>query len=83
MYHQKLSPTYVKRQDELSAHEGALFKGNTSIIPADLHRETIQKIYEGHLGVESCLRRARGREAFNWPLMTSQIKDYVSNFHIM
>ena len=81
MYLQKFSRMYVKCQDELSAHEGIPFKGNTSIIPADLHREIIQKIHEGHLGVESCLRRAR--EAFNWPLLTSEIKDYVSNFHIM
>ena len=37
----------------------------------------LQKIHEGHLGVESCLRRAR--EVFYWPLMTSEVKDYVSN----
>ena len=81
MYLQKLSPTYVKCQDELSPDEGTLFKGNTSIISADLHREIIQKIHEGHLGVESCLRRAR--EAFYWPLITSEIKDYVSNCSIL
>ena len=37
----------------------------------------LQKVHEGHLGVESCLRRAR--EVFYWPLMSSEIKDYVSN----
>ena len=37
----------------------------------------LQKVHEGHFGVESCLRRAR--EVFYWPLMSSEIKDYVSN----
>ena len=37
----------------------------------------LQMVYEEHLGVKSCLRRAR--EVFYWPLMNSEIKDYVSN----
>ena len=34
-------------------------------------------MHDGHLGVESCLRRAR--EVVYWPLLNSEIKDYVSN----
>ena len=68
---------YAKCHDELSAQEGILFKGSRIIIPAVLHREMLQKVHEGHLGVESCLRRAR--EVFYWPLMSAEIKDYVSN----
>ena len=37
----------------------------------------IQKVHKGHLGVESCLKRAR--EVFYWLLMNAEIKDYVSN----
>ena len=68
---------YAKCHDELSAQEGILFKGSRIIIPAALRREMLQKVHEGHLGVESCLRRAR--EVFYWPLMSAEIKDYVSN----
>ena len=38
----------------------------------------IQKVHEGHLGVESCLRR--GREAYYWPLMNAGIRDHIRNF---
>ena len=38
----------------------------------------IQKVHEGHLGVESCLRR--GGEAYYWPLMNAEIRDHVRNF---
>ena len=37
----------------------------------------IQKVHDGHLGVESCLQRVR--EVVYWPLLNSEIKDYVSN----
>lgn len=68
---------YAKCHDELTIQDGVLFKGCRIIIPAALRKEMIQKVHEGHLGVESCLKRAR--EAFYWPLMNADIKDYVSN----
>lgn len=68
---------YVKCHDELSIQDGILFKGSRIIIPTLLRKEMIQKVHEGHLGVESCLRRAR--EVVYWPLLNSEIKDYVSN----
>ena len=37
----------------------------------------IQKVHKGHLGVKSCLKRAK--EVFFWPLINAEIKDYVSN----
>ena len=69
--------TYVKCHDELSIQDGILFKGSRIIIPTLLRKEMIQRVHESHLGVESCLRRAR--EVFYWPLLNSEIKDYVSN----
>ena len=68
---------FMKCQDELSVQDGILFKGSRIILPRVLRREMLQKIHDGHLGVESCLRRAR--EVFYWPLMCAEIKDYVSN----
>ena len=68
---------YIKCHDELAVQDGTLFKGNKIIIPVALRKEMIQKVHEGHLGVESCLRRAR--EVFYWPLMNAEIRDHVSN----
>ena len=50
---------YFKFQDELSVQEGILFKGSRIIIPVALRREMLRKVHEGHLGIESCLKRAR------------------------
>ena len=70
--HQKLIPFLsAKIQDDI------LFKGSQIVLLTVLRREMLLKIHEGHLGVESCLRRAR--ELFYWPRMSSEIKDYVSN----
>ena len=52
-----------------------MFKGSRIVLPTALRKEMLLKIHEGHLGVESCLRQAR--EVFYWPLMSSEIKDYV------
>ena len=68
---------YVKCHDELSIQDDVLFKGSRIIVPALLRKELIQRVHDGHLGVESCLRRAR--EVMYWPLLNSEIKDYVSN----
>ena len=50
---------YFKSHDELSVQDGLLFKGQRVIIPAALRREMIRKLHSSHMGVESCLRRAR------------------------
>ena len=46
---------YSKFHDELAIQGGVIFKVSRIIVPASL----IQKVYEGHLGVESCLKRAK------------------------
>ena len=76
----KVQPEACPYFNELSVQEGILFKGSRIIIPVALRREMLRKVHEGHLGIESCLKRAR--EALYWPLMSSEIKDYVSNCSI-
>ena len=67
---------YFTSHDELSVQDGLVFKGQRIIIPAALRQETIRKLHSSHVGVEACLRRAR--EVLYWPLMSAEIKDYVS-----
>ena len=53
-----------------------VFRSNRFVIPADLRKDVMKKIHEGHIGMEGSLRRAR--EHVFWPGTTSHVKDYVS-----
>ena len=50
---------YWNYRDELSVHNGILFKGSRVIIPRVLRPEVMSKIHSSHLGIEACLRKAR------------------------
>ena len=61
---------YFKLRDELSVQDGIIFRSSRCVIPECL----LAKIHSSHLGIESCLKRAR--ECIYWPLMSQEIKDY-------
>ena len=63
---------YTKYHDELAVQDEVIFKGSQIIVPTMLRREMIQKVHEGHLGAESCLRRAK--EVFFWPLIMPKLE---------
>ena len=46
-------------REELSVHNGVLFKGMRVVIPRVMQPEVMSKIHASHLGVEGCLRKAR------------------------
>ena len=46
-------------REELSVHNGVLFKGMRVVIPRVMRPEVMSKIHASHLGVEGCLRKAR------------------------
>jgi len=48
-----------------------IFKGPVVVIPVALRA----KCHASHIGVESCLRRAR--ESMFWPRMSSDLKEYI------
>ena len=78
--HKQLVPqevqAYFTSRDELSVQDGILFKSNRVVIPASLRQHIIQKVHSGHMGIKGSLRRAR--EAYYWPLMNAQIRDFVN-----
>ena len=47
---------YFQVRDEITAHNGLLFKGERLIVPAKLRKEMMEKIHSSHLGIEGCLR---------------------------
>ena len=65
---------YFQVRDEITAHNGLLFKGERLIVPAKLRKEMMEKIHLSHLGIEGCLRRAR--EVFYWPRL-KELKDFI------
>ena len=78
--HKHLAPlelqTYFSSRNELSVQDGLLFKGNRVVIPTSLRQSIIQRIHSTHMDIEGSLRRAR--EAYYWPLMNAQLKDFIS-----
>lgn len=67
---------YFHCRDELTVHDGLIFKGHRVVIPYSLRKFTKEAIHSSHLGMDGCLRRAR--ECVFWPGMSAEVKQYVS-----
>ena len=70
---------YWLYRDEISVHNGVLFKNHRVIVPKLLRAEILSRIHSSHLGAESCLRKAG--DVF-WPGMSNEIKESVANCQI-
>lgn len=60
---------------ELSEWNGLLVKGERLTIPHSMQKEVLQKIHEGHLGINKC--RERVNQTVWWPQISKDIKDHV------
>ena len=69
-----LKPFYDFR-DELSVQDGIVVKGERVIIPEKLRRQMKERVHQGHLGINSCLRRAK--DVMYWPGMASEIRQFI------
>ena len=66
---------YFQLRDELSIHDGIIFKGLRCVIPQTLRPRIKEKLHESHIGVQGSLRRAR--ESIYWPGMNAEITDFI------
>ncbi|XP_074655641.1 uncharacterized protein LOC141909154 [Tubulanus polymorphus] len=66
---------YFSFRDELSIQNGIIFRGERAVIPKSMYNIIKDKIHSSHLGIESCLRRAR--ESVYWPGMNAQMREYM------
>ncbi len=57
---------------QLHEENGVLFVCERVVIPSDLIGEMLNKIHEGHLGMDKC--KARAREIIYWPSMDKDIE---------
>ena len=71
---------YYNFRDELVVFDGLIFKGERLVIPAAMRPEILDITHGGHMGVQSCLRRAR--EAIFWPGLNADINDVVEQCEI-
>ena len=68
---------YLPFLDELSVHNDLILKGLNIVIPQKYRSQALENLHKGHLGISSCLRRAR--ECMFWPGMSKDIISMVEN----
>jgi hypothetical protein len=68
---------YFNYRDEMTVQDGIIYRADRVVIPKSLRAEMKEKVHAGHLGINSCLRRAR--DLIFWPGMSDQIRQYVEN----
>ena len=64
-------------RDELTVQDGLIFRGERVVIPSSLRQVMKQKVHSSHMGIDSCLRRAR--EHIYWPGMSAEIKQQIED----
>ncbi len=66
---------YWKYKQFLTVCKGLLMYGQRIVVPKVLQKETLQKIHEGHQGIERC--RGRVTSSVWWPGVSSQVAQMV------
>ena len=69
--------SYFHYRDEMTIEDGIILRSERIVVPSSLRYEMKTKIHTGHMGINSCLRRAR--TYLYWPGMSSEIKLFVEN----
>ncbi|XP_014681748.1 PREDICTED: uncharacterized protein K02A2.6-like [Priapulus caudatus] len=67
--------SYFSYSDELAVQGGIILRGGRIVVPVSLRKEVKENVHQGHLGINSCLRRAR--DLIFWPGMSAEIRQYV------
>ena len=71
---------YWHIRDELSEIDGIIFKGDRIVVPPSQRKEMLERIHQGHMGIEKSKRGAR--DVLYWPGMNSQISDMIAKCSI-
>ena len=57
--------------------DGIILRGHRVIIPTSMRREIKEKVHAGHLGINSCIRRAK--DMVYWPGVSKEIRQFVES----
>ena len=71
---------YWSIRGELTIIQNILLKGKQLVIPTSLQSQTLNRIHEGHLGINKC--RERAKISVWWPGLSTEIKQMVENCKI-
>ncbi|GAB1598786.1 hypothetical protein Ahia01_000155800 [Argonauta hians] len=71
---------YFSYRDEMTVQDGLILCGERVVIPCAMRKEIKEKLHVGHMGINSCLRRARN--LVFWPAMSSEIRQYIETCDI-
>ena len=71
-----LKPYWAVR-GELSLHEDLLLYGSRIVIPSALQKQILQKVHQGHQGIQRC--RHRISSSVWWPGISKAIETYIKN----
>ena len=66
---------YFNYRDELTIQDGIIYRGDRIVVPKALRQDMKNRVHAGHLGINSCLRRAR--DLIYWPGMSAEIRQHV------
>ena len=66
---------YHQFRDELSVQDELIFKNDRILVPKSMRSEVLSRIHCSHLGLGSCLRKAR--DVVFWPGMKSDIQNFI------
>ncbi|UYV63892.1 K02A2.6-like, partial [Cordylochernes scorpioides] len=75
-----LTREYWNFREELTVQDGIILKNDKIVIPKKLRAEMIMKTHQGHIGINSSMRRAR--DNIFWPGMNAQIGQEIENCSI-
>ena len=68
---------YWMVRSALTSKDGLLLYHQRIVVPRALQRETLNRIHEGHQGIEKC--RMRSKSSVWWPGIAKQISNLVEN----
>ena len=70
-YRWKLYPTITTEMIQ----DGIVYRGDRIVFPKALRQDMKNRVHAGHLGINSCLRRAR--DLIYWPGMSAEFRQHV------
>ena len=71
---------FYKNKNEIILENNILFLGDRIIVPKSLKNAMMAQLHEPHMGITKTKRRAK--ELFYWPLMDSDIENFISKCQI-
>ena len=69
---------YWDVRDALSELNGVVLRGKRIVIPPSMRKEMLERIHQGHKGIEKSKRRAR--DTLYWPGMNSRLQDQDAQY---